>query len=328
MTSTISWSGVAQPSMISVVRESTSRGADRFTLSRAPFGSAGTELEGRAQAGQLQLGAQAELVGEREPVERPLAPRVEKRASASKACTLPSLTSTIGWAAIQMPSPLLRRSSAARAPSAPLEIGIPSYTPTVPGDERLATRSATSAAASSASAPVPSRGAVATPAQAEQPLRALHHRGDEAPRDPVGVVGEHEGGELVAAEPPEHVAFAKRRLERLRGIDQHSVADRVTEPLVHGPQAVEVERHERDRAVVGRQPAEPVHLGAERPRREHAGERVVVGVVPRPATAARPSRARSARRRGRAASTPGRSRAPPRSCRRSSRAARRAWPSR
>ena len=269
--------------MISVVRESTSSGADRFTLSRAPFGSAGTRPRAARRQDSSSSARRPNSSASANQWSGPSAPRVEKRASASKACTLPSLTSTIGWAAIQMPSPLLRRSSAARAPSAPLEIGIPSYTPTVPGDERLATRSATSAAASSASAPVPSRGAVATPAQAEQPSARST---TAAMRRRAIRWASSENTRAANSSPPSRPSTSPSR-SAASNVSAASTSTR--SPTAWPSRLFTAPRPSRSSATsaigrsCGRQPAEPVHLGAERPRREHAGERVVVGVVPRPA---------------------------------------------
>ena len=82
--------------MISVVRGSTSSGADRFTLRRDAFGSARTRSTAASRHASSSSARRPNSSAMANQWSGPSAPRVEKRASASKACTLPSPTSTIG----------------------------------------------------------------------------------------------------------------------------------------------------------------------------------------------------------------------------------------
>jgi hypothetical protein len=93
---------------------------------------------------------------------------------------------------------------------------------------------------------------------------------------------EHERGELVAAEPAQHVALAQRLLHGPGRLHEQPVAGGVAEALVDRAEVVEVDGDQGGGPVCRRHRRQAVDLGAKRGARQQAGERVVRGVVPGP----------------------------------------------
>ena len=100
--------------------------------------------------------------------------------------------------------------------------------------------------------------------------------------DELGNVGEHQGGELVAAQAPQHVVATEGRLHRLAGPDQQAVPGGVSKTLVHRAELVEVEGDHGRRALVGGQLGQLVHPRPEGLAREKSRQGVVGGVMASP----------------------------------------------
>ena len=103
--------------------------------------------------------------------------------------------------------------------------------------------------------------------------------GDEPARDRLAVVAEHEGGELVPADPSEQVFLPDDALHRPGGSLEQAIAGRVPQALIHRAEPVEVDHDQRARLIGARQPRKRVDVAAEGAPRQQAGERVVCRVV-------------------------------------------------
>ena len=89
---------------------------------------------------------------------------------------------------------------------------------------------------------------------------------------------EREDGELVTAQPRHEVAFADSAAETSRDLDEQQVTDMMAERVVDLLEVVEVEQHDRKRALV------EVDTGLAQAREEQravgqAGQRVVQRLV-------------------------------------------------
>ena len=209
------------------------------------------QLQRLSQAGELELGPHAELVGEREPVHRAVA--VAGREARQRLVG-------VDRRGLDVDDRLHRHREALAAAEA-LERGLRAALRVAGGDRGAvvdADRRRCRGAWSTAGRRPPRRAA-----PRRRCRRAARARSRRMPRRPavasaaisrratgVGVVAEDEGGELVAADPPEQVVVAqRRRLIAVGRVDQQPVAGGMAEALVDGAEVVEVDRDQRRRAA-------------------------------------------------------------------------------